>query len=73
MYNYIATYSHKYDTLIYKMLGLKFNKFHYNSKVVVNVTFYNQNVFLYDFDQCHLILFTSFMKVAMNNFDATNI
>lgn len=56
------------------MLGLKFNKLHYNSKVVVNVTFYNQNVFfLYDFDQCHLILFTSFMKVAINNFDATNI
>ncbi len=56
------------------MLGLKFNKFHYNRKVVANVTLYDQNVFLlYDFDQCHLILFTSFMKVAINNFDATNI
>ncbi len=55
-------------------IGLKFNKFHYHHKVVANVTFYNQNVFvLYDFDQCNLILFTSCMKVARNNFDATNI
>jgi hypothetical protein len=74
MYNYIATHSHKNDTFMYKMLGLKFNKFHYNRKVVANVTLYNQIVFLlYDFDQCQLILFTSFMKVAINNFDAINI